>query len=147
MANNLNRICSYWRMEEYLPWRINLDSKLSFNHHIKHSLLDDRKMFGLTWSLMPNLVYWLYCTVIRLMANYASLLLWCKTRNRKIWLRKLRKLAWITRACPLLSTTSTAIIETLLSLRPLRQDVRVEPQWAFRRLRVLNKQASEKQRF
>ena len=75
---------------------------------------------GVTWSLKPRMVHWLYVAIIRLSITFASLVWWpgCQTASAKRKLSRVQILAClgITGA---IHTTPTNAVEALICLPPL----------------------------
>ena len=120
--------------EEVKYLGLHLDRKLSWNSHVTHALDKAtralwacRRLFGRTWGLKPDMVYWLYTTVIRPTLTYGALVWWKAAQRKTIMgkLQKLQRLACLgitgaTRTCP------TAALERLVDLTPLHIFVQKE---------------------
>ena len=67
-----------------------LDSRLTWRKHVNIKLRKAynllwacRRAYGATWGLTPQVVHWLYVSIIRSSITFASLIWWpaCKTAS------------------------------------------------------------------
>ena len=111
---------------------VTLDKSLNWNEHLdaisKKSTRAHyacQRLFGRTWGLRPQMVYWSFNTIVRPMVTYAALVWWTKVdqNNTKDLLKGLYRLACIgitgaSRTCP------TDAIGALLHLAPLHISIK-----------------------
>lgn len=125
---------------------VTLDHKLNWNTHVsnivnkgKISFMATKRALGKTWGFNPQIVHWLYITVVRPMIAYGSLVWWPKTQQRtaRIELTKLQRLAClcITNA---MRSTPTASMEVMLELPPLDIYIKAEARIGSYRLKCNN---------
>ena len=104
-----------------------IDNKLSWNTHIQktlkkatYTLARCRMLLGRHWGITPKVMNWLYTAVIRPIVTYGSLI-WANKLDGKMIIKQLSRLQ--RKACLMItnasSSTPTAGMEALLSLRPL----------------------------
>lgn len=119
-----------------------LDSRLTWTQQLLRikrravtTLMIVKRTHGKIWGSRPNVIHWIYTTVVRPMITYASMVWWTKMqqRNAITELSKVQRLAClgITGA---IKTTSTAAMETLLDLPPLQFVIMAEAMMGFFRL-------------
>lgn len=79
-----------------------LDSQLTCREDVTikvkkadNSLWVCRRSFGVTWGLRPEVIYWLYVSIIRPSIMIASLVWWpgWQTASAKKWLSRIQRLA------------------------------------------------------
>jgi ribonuclease HI len=104
-----------------------LDKKLSWNPHLTKmkakaitTLMACKSLFGQRWGLKPQLIFWLYTTVVRPIIAYSSFVWWPKTQQNttKTVLSRIQRVATlgITGA---MRTTPTISLDAILNLPPL----------------------------
>lgn len=103
------------------------DQRLTWNPLLKYitkkannAYFACRRLFGKTWGLNPQMIIWLYQTIIRPIIAYAAVVWWPKTEQlgAQVTLNKIQRLICLsasgaTRTCP------TAALERLMGLAPL----------------------------
>jgi hypothetical protein len=119
-------------LDSQLTWREHVDVKVRKAHNL---LWACRKAYGVTWSLRPRVVHWLYISISRPSITSASLVWWpgCQMASAKKKLSRVQRLAClgITGA---MHTTPTNAVEALICLPPLELVVQSEVRSAAHRL-------------
>ena len=104
-------------LDSWLTWKEHMDVNV---RKAQNSMWACRRVCGVTWSLRPRVVHWLYVTIIRPSVTFASLVWWpgCQMVSAKRKLSRIQRLAClgITGAT---RTTPTSVVEALICLPPL----------------------------
>ena len=104
-------------LDRKLNWRTTVEERIK---KATIAFFTCKRLFGRNWGLRPQMVYWLYISIVRPILTYGALVWWTATRRATI--RK--ELAGVQRmACIGISgamrTTPTAGLEMILGLQPL----------------------------
>lgn len=122
-----------------------LDSKLNWSAHVDYRLKvacmafgQCRRAFGSTWGLKPKYIHWIYTTVVRPILAYGCLVWWQKGEVAKV----VTQLNHLQRMCLMaltgaFSSTPTAALESLLSIKPLHIYLKQEAQNCAYRLQAV----------
>jgi hypothetical protein len=104
-------------LDKGLTWKKQLDSVINKAYR---AFWTCRGMFGRTWGLRSQVVYWIYTMVVRPIVTYAATVWWPRIKygTSRAELSKLQRMAClgITGA---MRTAPAAAIEVLLGLPPL----------------------------
>ena len=111
-------------LDSHLTWREHVEIKMRKAHNL---LWACRRVFGAGWGLGPNVIHWLYFTIVWPTPTFASLV-WspgCQMASTKKKLSKVQRLAClgITGAICL---TPTGVMEALIGLAPLELVIQEE---------------------
>jgi hypothetical protein len=92
-------------------------------------------MFGKTWGLQPNVVYWIYTAVVRPIITYGATVWWSRVRLKtsQAELSKLQILACLG-ITGTMRTSPTAALEILLGLPSLQLQLEAEARAGIYRL-------------
>ena len=103
---------------------VTLDSRLNWNQHLQKIMRKTQTTFALVrrtcrrnWSLIPNIVHWLYTRVITPSIIYGALVWWPKVTQKttKTQLGRIQRMTCL--AIPgAMKSTPTAALEVLLNL-------------------------------
>lgn len=122
-----------------------LDSKLNWSAHIDFRLKaacmafgQCRRAFGSTWGLKPKYIHWIYTTVVRPILAYGCLVWWQRGEVARV----VTQLNHLQRMCLMaltgaFTTTPTAALEALLSIKPLHIHLKQEAQSCAYRLQAI----------
>lgn len=109
-----------------------LDKKLNWNKNLEerrkkayNALYGCKKCIGKNWGLKPQLVHWIYLTVVRPIITYGSLVWWKGTNTQKasISLQTLQRAACIG-ITGAFRTTPTDALNLILNLNPLELEIK-----------------------
>ena len=123
-----------------------IDNKLNWNTHIRetlkkatYTLARCRMLLGRHWGITPKVMNWLYTAVVRPIVTYGSLV-WANKLEEKSLVNKLNRLQ--RKACLMItnasSSTPTAGMEAILSLRPLHIHLREIALSSYHRMGIQN---------
>jgi hypothetical protein len=111
-----------------------LDKRLTWAQHISNlkvkatnAFMASKSLFNQRWGLKPNMVMWLYQTVIKPMVTYGSLLWWNRAQqgNNKSILAQIQRMACVA-ISGALRTAPTVALEAMLDLLPLHLQIKKE---------------------
>lgn len=121
-----------------------LDKRLTWNAHLnyvtnkaKRNIMTLRRLMGKNWGLRPEMMHWMYCSVIRPSITYASAVWGAKT-DQKTARSKLGSVQRLALLCitGAMRTTPTAALEAILGIPPLHIEMESKTLEALYRLTV-----------
>lgn len=124
---------------------VTLDSKLLWRSHLEKTckkanqlMWRCRRVVGQKWGLKPNVVHWLYVSVVRPVLTYAAVVWWKRTevQSSTDLLGKIQRQALLS-ITGAMTTTPTAAMEAMLKLPPIDLVVKAEARAAIHRLQIL----------
>ena len=104
-----------------------LDSKMSFKEHLETRINKAtnifwrcRATFSKTWGLTPQMVHWMFTSIVRPYLTYGAVIWWSRVKvdSCQKSLRALQRLACVS-ITGAMKSTPTAALEVLLGLTPL----------------------------
>jgi hypothetical protein len=120
-------------LDKGLTWKKQLDK---VNVKAYKAFWICRDIFGKTWGLKPNVLYWIHTAVVRPVVTYAATIWWprVKLKTSQVVLSKLQRMACL-RIIGAMRSVSTAAISVLLGLPPLHLQLEEEARIGNYRLR------------
>jgi len=131
---------------------VTLDFKLHWNQHLQKiiniaqtTFAIVRRTCGKKWDLRPNMVHWLYTSVIRPPILHGALVWWPKAMQKitKTQLGRIQRMACLA-FTGAMKSTPTAAMEILLNLTPLDLVIQAESRMALYRLHIPKQPAEPK---
>jgi ribonuclease HI len=122
---------------------LTLDCKLNWGRHLEARILKAcrtfgqcRRAVGRVWGLSPEVLHWLYTSVVRPVLSYGSVAWWQKAQKPTVIksLNHLQRLGLLAMTGAM-STTPTAALECICGLLPLQTHLEAEAQSELFRLK------------
>lgn len=109
-------------LDSKLNWKLNVDERIKKAYNALYAC---NKVIGKKWGLRPDMIYWIYQTVVIPVLTYGSLV-WWPVVKKKYMITKLQKVQRTACLCitGALRSTSTEALEAILCLLPIDANIK-----------------------